>query len=384
LTQLRSQEVASEGDNVRESVGTAAPSAAIDVDQDRIVREIVRYMLTTYSAELGTSERRWQSDLKDKAKLAPNTAAKVVNGSGGIGTATRQKLAKWFSTIRGWEKITGTWLDAASLDAFLAQQRRASGSSNGSDTVVLELELPRRHDLAHIAEAFAGHYISYRFAFETQSNRIAREVVSFVREGDKLRFEMSYKLGGDDAGQPLRMFKGYATPIGASLMGLATSTEMAIPGWQLFQDRARCLFLRHEVEATVDKFARFGMVATTKTDGFQEPCAACVLMFKVGPPIDNLDEFRERVTVIRPLEEIMKHDFAPFTSENRKAIAEMIENIPRQFGRGGDKVLKLWYDRFIREMKDIIEHSLTDPKVKLTAPWTGRWRDGLLAAPAKR
>jgi hypothetical protein len=369
---------------VRKSEGTAASSAAIDVDQDRIVREIVRYMLTTYATELGTSERRWQSDLKEKAKLAPNTAAKVVNGSGGIGTATRQKLARWFSTIPGWEKITDTWLDAASLNEFLERQRRASGVPSGSDTVVVELELPRRHDLAHIAEAFAGHYLSYRYAFETHSNRIAREVVSFVREGDKLRFEMSYKLGGDDAGQPLRLFKGYATPIGASLMGLATSTDTAIPEWQLFQDRARCLFLRHEVDTAVDKFARFGMVATTKTDGFQEPCAACVLMFRVGPPIDNIDEFRERVTVIRPLDEILKHDFAPFTSENRKAIAEMIENHPRQFGRGGDKVLKLWYDRFILEMRDMIEHSLTAPKVKLTAPWTDRWRDGLLAAPAKK
>lgn len=335
--------------------------------------EIVEYMLTTYEPDLGTSRARWRGDLIEKAGLAPNTVRALLDGTGGNGRQTKEKLAQWFKLIPGWEEIRVTWLDAESLEHFLELHNRFSKRA----TTRLELEIPRHDEFDDVAKDIIGHFVTYRYAFETVTDHVAREVVTFRRDGDKLLFDMSYKLGDHDADQPLRMFSGTAGVVGASVMGIATSTAPLAEGRQKEVARARSLFFTHDVNPKIDDFAKFGILTSTKISHGHEPCAACVVMLRVGAKIDDLKNYRDRVTIIRPFPKFMETDFAEFSPEVRDLIAKLLDNNPRKHENGHqDRVVKLWFDRFGRAIQSMQSESSGKT---ITAPWTAAWEDGLLS-----
>jgi hypothetical protein len=181
------------------------------------------------------------------------------------------------------------------------------------DTAMLghyELMLPARFQPRLTRDQEELHYVTWRYALETspEAPRVAREVMSFRREGNAFHATMSYKFGAHDLEQVPRVFEGPVVPLGQSLMCLLTATDQTTEGWEDNFDRGRAIFMRRRPLGS-DHFVRFAVMATTRAGGDFEPCAACVFMLLVDAKIEDIQEFRRLVTVVRPEEEILNSDF---------------------------------------------------------------------------
>jgi hypothetical protein len=326
----------------------------------RVVAEIVEHML---EKELKTSKSNWLRDLKEKGNLARGTAKKVLDGKDGISPGTKKKLAAWFRTIPTWEKIDESWFDVASLAEFLDRREQSKREAKTR----LELEVPQYHDHLAVTKGIIGTFVAYRYAFEAVGSEVAREVVTFTQSGDRLVFEMSYRLSHDKTDQPVLLFEGTAGVIGRSVIGIAASTTQHGPVRQEEVTRARSLFFAHAVDPTVDNFAKFGILTSTRMGGHQ-PCAACILMFRVSGDVRDLASYRDKATVIRPIGEFLETDFKQFSPDIHSWFEQLLSNTPRD---DIDTVLRLHHDRFTRIVAQILKQS---KQIKdLRAPWTPAW-----------
>lgn len=287
-----------------------------------------------------------------------------------------------------------SWFEMRTLadlkQAIAKAAKEAEDQSNSlakrEKTIAFKIPRTRLQTLADLRKDLCGHFVSYRYALEstdandTPTEIVAREVVSFSPQDDAIAFEMSFKRGANDRGARQQTFGGYAMPLGQSLMCTATHCDLEDPDRDQDYDRGRVIFMRRTLIPYTGR-TRFGMMTTTRALGHFEPCATCIILFPVEAPIDNIDEFRQKVTIIRHLDEVMASDFSTLGEQEQQDLRVFLENQPRRSAdnRPADKILKLYLDRFERCMPAILER-VYNRNEKVPAPFTAQWRETKLLA----
>jgi hypothetical protein len=264
------------------------------------------------------------------------------------------------------------------------------------------IAVPHRQQVRLTRDRDEVHYVTYRYAFDDSPRfpQIAREVLTFTHSDGIHHATMSYKIGSND--RHLRLFKGPVIPLGQSRMCVMTST-VQIPGdWAPEDDRGRVLFMRRDSDKGVPT-ARFGILSSTRSmDG--SPCSACLVMLLVDAKIQDIQEYRQRVTLVASEESILAHDFGGLPELDIQRIKLFLENVPNPYKKneqpgapGGvkpfdgfnweiyaddnsefDMVLRLHFVRFKKHMSEI-RSKIQELRIK--NPITERWnkRGALLA-----
>jgi len=242
------------------------------------------------------------------------------------------------------------------------------------------LKLTRDHDRLH--------YVTWRYALEPgpMEPNIAREVMTLERVNEAYHAILTYKLG-DGKNEPVRLFEGPVFSLGQSNMCVLLAVEETSDEWMEDLRRGRVLFLRRRT-GHGNHLVRFGLMATTRARGDCEPCAACMIMALVERPIGDIQDFRRRVTLIGPAEEVIKRDFGGLPDRDQQLIWTFLQNVPEgyrdstddsaQHPLGQDRVLRLLLERYeqnmVRIRRFIIEKRLKNP---IIADWKS---DGVLLA----
>jgi len=280
--------------------------------------------------------------------------------------------------------INSAWLDESTLGALKrrikrAEKAHAERNIAASGESVVQFRIPtRRPIMEQLRTELCHHYVCYRFALErvsgTGQNLVAREVITFSESGDNIEFLMSFRIGTND-GNPQELFRGQVMPLGQSLLCVGVHVD---PVGIEDRDRGRTLFMHRNT--FVDENARFGIMTTTRAEGGFEPCAACILLFRVQGSIDHeIHDFRQKVTIIRPLQAIFKSEFSTLSNKWRSDLETFLDNRPRrEKGQTGDIVLKLWHNRFERGVLPILYELYNNDRVK--APFKANWRETRLLA----
>jgi hypothetical protein len=181
-------------------------------------------------------------------------------------------------------------------------------------------------------------------------------------------------------------------------MCVLTAADQTAEGWEDIFDRGRAIFLRRR-PIGLDHLVRFGMMATTRADGDFEPCAACVVMLLVDGEIEDIEEYRRLVTVVRPADELLASDFGGLPERDAARLRTFIENVPDGYRehvihekegiedggelRGHDRVLRLQLRRFEQHMPRIRDH-IVNPKNGVMNPIIKNWKaPGVLLARAE-
>ena len=414
----------------------------------KALRDIVLYILTKYHTVLGYSDvsKQWVGQLTERSeatgnanhKLAYGVIRQIMNGMPGNRTdATLRKLARILSTkptvkpgpdglaqhepktghvLKSYETIKPlNGLDAPqlrlrSLERFqeweqgVAQMAGAAADEIKPVEPVIEynIAVPHRQQVRLTRDRDEVHYVTYRYAFDDSPRfpQIAREVLTFTHSDGIHHATMSYKIGSND--RHLRLFKGPVIPLGQSRMCVMTST-VQIPGdWAPEDDRGRVLFMRRDSDKGVPT-ARFGILSSTRSmDG--SPCSACLVMLLVDAKIQDIQEYRQRVTLVASEESILAHDFGGLPELDIQRIKLFLENVPNPYKKneqlgvpGGvkpfdgfnweiyaddnsefDMVLRLHFVRFKKHMSEI-RSKIQELRIK--NPITERWnkRGALLA-----
>jgi len=354
------------------TAGSSKGGAKGKAANEPVATQITKHILKDHHARLGIEQdpRTWPGHLVDKCHLKLGTARNHLKGRIS-NRRTLEALAALFSTLPEFASVTFVQLrNARSLKAFLDETE--SG-------LQVELRIRRRGDINQIAEELVGLYVCYRHAFDpgALNNQLTREVLVINRDGNRLPMQMSYKLGIPDAGQRHKLFDGEAMPLGEVAMCVGTSTALNNPKqaseWRPEWDRGRSLFFRRRLNEQIDPHAKFGILSSTVTDGGFEPCSACVLLTRVHDwEKRDLDKFMQEVTVIQPIDDMLKKDFAGIPPRQYKWLKIFLQNIPRRIEAGvQDQVLKLWHDRFRRYMVPIMQ--LVHANNKVVTPFKANW-----------
>jgi len=278
------------------------------------------------------------------------------------------------------------WLDLASVDDLkkrieeAAQDALALQNENARKEMVFGLKVPRQSPrvVRAVHDQLCHHYVCYRFALESVDRTgaprevLAREIVSFRPKGEMIEFVMSYRLSHDKDADAVRAFRGQAIVLGQSLMCVATDADTEDSDRDLNLDRGRVIFMHRDRIPGSD--ARFGIMATTRAEGRFEPCATCVLMFRVdGLQEEEREAFAQEVTAIDTVDAVLASDFASLTEKQRYDLIVFLDNQPRgaSEGRVPDKILKIWYDRFEQLMPEILQRLYGDDS---SAPFAANGR----------
>lgn len=355
----------------------APPPASVARD---IIQHIVHHEFDALG--YGADPLSWPRHLSTKTGISLGTARNLLGASNGpprrVTDRVLTAVARHFSGLPDYAGLTGTHIgNARDLASFLA------ATSGQLQEQSIALRIRRRSTFDEIANDVIGTYVAYHHSFESRSPdlRLAREVVCIERHGAHLTFTMSFKNGANDAGQRVRFFQGEAVPLGKSTMCIGTATPFNNPqhnSWPTDHDRGRALFFRRNIDPIVNDLAKFGILVTTRHDGGFEPCAACTILVKVQAPIRDLDAFFQRVTVVRPYDDIVQGDFAGLSEPDPavpgrsqlEALFSLLGNVPRM--QSHDKVLKLGHDRFSTVMPDIIR--TVSQRSETAAPFKSNWQ----------
>ncbi len=406
----------------------------------KALSDVTHYILEKYHTELGYSgaPEQWVGQLTARSeatgklehKLASGVIRQILNGDPvNRSDFTLKKLARIlstkpvprigsgglvqrdpkghvlndFETIKQLNGLDAPQLRLPSLDKFKEWEQSVAGIADPPTSVTPKpdepaisyiIVVPNRHQVRATRDRNQVHYVTWRYAFDSSPlfTQIAREVLTFAQAGNDIQYvTMSYRIGEND--RHLRLFNGPVLPLGQSRMCVMTSTHK-IPGdWAPEDDRGRVLFMRRDPNKGVP-VARFGILSSTRvSDG--APCSACLVMLLVDGEIQDIDEYRQRVTMVASEEAILRHDFGGLTDQDIQRIRLFLENTPDpykkvepQAGGGGspsagperesypddntefDMVLRLHLDRFKKRMTEIRNRIL---ETRIKNPIAKRW-----------
>ncbi len=412
----------------------------------KALRDIVLYILNKYHTELGYSDvsKQWVGQLTARSeatgnanhKLAYGVIRQIMNGMPANRTdATLGKLARILSTkpvikpgpdglvqrdpktghilasyetIKQLNGLDAPQLRLRSLEEFKNWEQNIAADSNAfarepaEQVIEYKLVVPHRQQVRITRDRDEVHYVTYRYAFDDSPRfpQIAREVLTFTHSGGIHNATMSYKIGNND--RHLRLFKGPVIPLGQSRMCVMTSTDQIPDDWAPEDDRGRVLFMRRDSDKGMP-IARFGILSSTRSiDG--APCSACLVMLLIDAKIQDIQEYRRRVTLVASEESILAHDFGGLPDLDIQRIKLFLENSPNPYkkleqsaGAGGakpidgynwemyaddnaefDMALRLHILRFKKHMSEICRKI---QEMSIKNPITKRWntRGALLA-----
>ena len=274
-----------------------------------------------------------------------------------------------------------------------------------SQFLTFEIRLPidRYRNVRLTRDRDVLHYVTWRLAFERKPDipMVAREVLTLRRIGaapaHRFQADMTYRIGVEDTAVKVRTFSGYVVPFTRSLMCVMTDTDDTAEDWVPDHDRGRVIFMPRDPPPP-SPTVRFGVLSSVRANPSFEPCAARTIMMLVEPDqIDDINEFRRRVTVLRSRRDIMNADFGGLLKEHQDLIASYIENIPEGYrealknkngaaeGATGDfrhnHTLQLELQTFYDNMK-FIRGFILNPDKKVLNPIRKNWQEpGMLLTP---
>lgn len=269
------------------------------------------------------------------------------------------------------------------------------GSINNEELILGISIRPRPKYVRELKKFLRRHYVTYRYALLQDDNengaiqepRVAREIFTVVLNDKRdtvLPFQWTFKIGPDTTNKPYSLFVGDVFPVGEALICLSTYRDKD----NELNDRIRSLSICKPDNSADQKGALFGLLSTTRASPPHEPCAACVLFFPIQFKLSEkeLHEFRQLVTTVAPLNEILDSDFRGLSKKFVPELKNMIDNRPRgthpedEFDPP-DLIVRLWQSRFSGHIGPIITHIANSKS--LAAPMKDNWRSGFLDKPVK-
>jgi hypothetical protein len=228
-----------------------------------------------------------------------------------------------------WPALQLEWVKAPSWGHFV----QLSGIANGT----------RRPATFHVNEEslrdqLCGVLVCYRYAFQSDDEKVCREILHVYEDGTGLRWRTSADQNGS-----LHIFEGDVLPMGGTLFLVVSHTTVisSSDGVSITSvDRGRCIVLYDHPHQKDIKDNRIGLVTSTISAAPHAPCAACGVFVRVEgqyTPTD-VEGLMRGTTLIESLDRLIYSDFHSDEPDDPIWVAAFLDNrlagsIPRQVNR---------------------------------------------------
>lgn len=331
----------------------------------RLQREQVEWLLEEYGGAGKIPKLTDRDKAREKRSGIPaSTWANLRNGKGAaLGRKTKGHLADMMKTVI--PQFDPDWFELPDMESF----KKAVRSTAKAFYIPLRASAPSSERMKQFLEWLPGLYVCYRYSFQGKGKEsAAREVlwVFYDASAGCFKFEMYYVDGDGASGAAVKVLAGSVVAAGDMLMFVGAS-----------EDRARSFFWVFE-EAhwkDSDRFCRFAIVASARSQYGLAPVAACTIFIKVDGSRKDWSAWwssPKGVVGVVPLAALIESDFPGPCPEGREFddasigywIRKFLENKPMDKSQTAsqveDDILRLNLERFRLRMEGIRVKLISD------------------------